>query len=394
MKTILFVSGFICDTYSSIEEMSIDLNNALRGEYNIIWLVPNIDFKYSRFKNKDNKNKLKEPLYVSKLKENNISFVYANLDKFNIIKNYFILKDVVEQYNVDAVLTQFGPERFHATLISKLLGVQTIWYEHWPSLLHNLVWVKRLFYQLFVDKFLTVSHYIKSTLPKNKPIYIIHNAITPANTGIYNKDEYRRKLGLEHYQAVILMVAAFRDDKRHDLAFEIVKKIKKAVGSKVVFVFAGQGKHYDYYKKYIKEQELEDLVKMPGHVLNIPDYLKAADINILTSLEEAFGFCLLEAMNYKLPSVCFNSGGIKEVLTNEVDGLLAEQGNCSDFAEKLIYLLNNPKKQLEFGQNGFDKLHTKFHMSSWQKNVKVVFNNLMGDAQDYGQAKTNNYYGS
>ncbi len=394
MKTILFVPGFICDTYSSIEEMSIDLNNIMRNDYNIIWLVPNIDYKYSRFKNKENKKKLKEPLYVTKLKENNISFIYANLDKFNFIKNYFILKDVVEQYQVDAVLTQFGPERFHATLISKLLGVQTIWYEHWPSLLHNLVWVKRLFYQLFVDKFLTVSYYIKSTLPNNKPVYIVHNAITPVDTGIYNKDEFRVKLGLDKYQAIILMVAAFRDDKRYDLAFEIVKKVKQAASFKVVFVFAGQGTHYEYYKKYIKEQSLEDVVKMPGHVLNIPEYFKAADINILTSLEEAFGFCLLEAMNYKLPSVCFNSGGIREVITNDVDGLLAEHGNCSDFAEKLIYLLNNPKKQVELGQNGYEKLHSKFHMSGWQKNVKVVFDNLMGENQGYGETKTNNYYGA
>ncbi len=394
MKTILFVSGFVCDTYSSIEEMSIDLNNTLRDEYNIIWLVPNIDYKYCRFKNKENGKKLKDPLYVSKLKENNISFVYAGLDKFNIIKNYFVLKDVVKQYQADAVLTQFGPERFHATLISKLLGVKTIWYEHWPSLLHNSVWVKRLFYQLFVDKFLTVSNYIKSTLPSNKPVYIVHNAITPVNTGIYTKDEFRRKLGLEQYQAMILMVAAFRDDKRHDLAFEIVKKVKQVAGSKVIFVFAGHGKHYEYYKHYTKEQGLEDVVNMPGHVLNIPDYLKAADINILTSLEEAFGFCLLEAMNYKLPSVCFNSGGIREVLTNEVDGLLAEQGNCSDFAEKLFYLLNNPKRQAELGEKGYEKLHNKFHMSNWQKNVKVVFNNLMGEARDHGQSKTNHYHGA
>ncbi len=41
----------------------------------------------------------------------------------------------------------------------------------------------------------------------------------------------------------------------------------------------------------------------PGYTTRVSDYLKIADMTILTSLEEGLPCSFLESMNYKLPLV-------------------------------------------------------------------------------------------
>lgn len=55
-----------------------------------------------------------------------------------------------------------------------------------------------------------------------------------------------------------------------------------------------------------------------------------------------------------------NAGGIPEVIVHNETGLLAEVGNPIDFADRVEYLMSNPKLQKEFTENGYQYLVDNF----------------------------------
>jgi len=380
MQTILFVSGFFCDTYSSIEDMSVELSKELSSDYRVIWLVPSIDNPNNCFKDICNREKLPEPLYVSELRKNNIDFVVGNISKFNIFANILLFRNIFKKYNIDAVYTQFGFERFYSALIGKMFRKKVIWQEHWFSLGTGFkhIHIKKLFHKLLVDDFIAVSNHIGSTI-NSKKVHVVQNAkvikdvhITP---GL--KAEYKAALGLDRFKTVVIMIAAFRQMKRYDFAFDIVNKIREK-SKETGFVFLGDGEEFEYYKELAKQMNITDSIVLAGHTLEIDKYLTASDIFMLTSLYgEGLPLCLLEAMNFKLPIVTFDMPWVHEVIVDNWNGCLIEPENTGKFADVLYELANSPQKRESLGDNSYNQLINNFSIPIWRKKMKQVFDNIL-----------------
>ena len=384
VKNILFIPGFLCDTWSTIEQYTIDLTKELSNEYNIIWLAPSIKNSDNAFKNISNKDKLQEPVYVTEAKKHNIKVITADLSKFNLFKNLFILWQIFNNYKIDATLMQFGFERYVGTISTKLLGKKVIYTEYSNPLKLKYPLIRSFIYKLFVDHFIAVSHLSTETLPKSKTIDVVHNAIEVLDENIIDeerskKTSYREKLNLDKFNYVILMIAAFRHTKRHDLAIKIAEKVINNSKENIGFVFLGNEELYDKYKKQVEEQGLSSKIIMPGHVKNVNEYLAASDISILTSDFEGLAVCLLESMHYKLATFSFNNSSAKELITNEKDGYLIEPENIDEYAEKLLFLINNPREIERLGQNAYQKIKNNFSMEIWRKNMKKVFDEIFAE---------------
>lgn len=379
-KTLLFVPGFVCDTYTSIEHMSTLLSKHLEKEFNIVWIVPTIKCNINRFKNSENKYKLTEPLYVSHLRKKGIKTINADFSKFNLVNNFILFRKIFHDVRPYCVFTQYGIERFHTAFFAKLFGKQVIWYEHWNSLGTKFILPKKVFYQLFIDEFITVSDFIAGTLPRNKRINIIPNAREIKKYQETDKNKIKKKLQLEKFDLVILMIAAFRPDKRHDIAIDIADKVLAHISNlNIGFVFVGSGETYDNCKKKIEKKGLGKSIKMPGHVNNVDEYLLASDIHYLTSVNEAFGMCHLEAMNYRLPVLAFESITTKPIIKNGVNGYLITFPDSKEFADRIIELVQSKEHTKKLGDGGYEILSNNFNMKTWTTNMSTVFHRIINN---------------
>jgi glycosyltransferase involved in cell wall biosynthesis len=61
----------------------------------------------------------------------------------------------------------------------------------------------------------------------------------------------------------------------------------------------------------------------------------------------------MEAMALGCPLVAARVGGIPEIVRDDVNGLLHQPGDSADLGRKLVYLLNNPARATELGQQAF-----------------------------------------
>ncbi len=372
MKKILLVSGFVTDTFTEIEKSLIDLTlyTNSTGKKEIIWLVPNKENKYNSYKNKEVYDSLKEPIYVTKLKENNIKILEYNVSKYNIIKNYFNLKRIIKDNKIESIYTHFGYERFHVALAGKLSGAKVIWNEHWFSLNTKFTKVKKLFYKNFVDEFICVSKCIYDSIDTNNK-HLIYNAVNIKESNKINieqREQLCKKLNLDPNKKNVIMVAAYRKEKRHDLAVEVIKNINK-VRNDIQFIMLGEGPHKEEFIKQINELNLDDSVKILGHVTNVDEYYKISDLSMLTSIDEPFGYVVIEAMLNNIPVIAFNSGGPSEIITNNKDGYLIEQCDVEDFSKKIIELFNNNELLDQFSINAREKVIDKFNREKWLKDI-------------------------
>ena len=69
------------------------------------------------------------------------------------------------------------------------------------------------------------------------------------------------------------------------------------------------------------------------------------------SRSEGFGLTAIEAMAQGRTVIASATGGLNEIVHNDVDGILFENGSSEDLAEKTIKLLNDPEKMESLSNN-------------------------------------------
>jgi glycosyltransferase involved in cell wall biosynthesis len=73
----------------------------------------------------------------------------------------------------------------------------------------------------------------------------------------------------------------------------------------------------------------------------IPAYMADADLFVLCSRAEAFGIVILEAGAAGLPVVATNVGGVPEIITHGVNGILVEPDDAGALADAMAKVLQN-----------------------------------------------------
>lgn len=389
-KTILFVPGFAVDTYSEIEASYIDLCAAPDPEIQFVWLVSEISAEGNQFVNPANRGKLSEPVWVSELRRRQIPYVSANIRTLNVYRNLRTFAKIFREYRIDAVYTHFGIERYWATFFGKLLGKKTIWNEHWHSLDRPGGGLKRMFYRIFVDEFIAVSRFIARTLPRTNRVHTVLNAIRSMEGEEHDVEPsaVRARYGIEvRCKTLVLMVAAFRAEKRHFIALEVCQRVLQE-RSHVAFLFLGEGPlRYSFLTK-VKELALQDRIFAPGYSRDVELAYAAADICMLTSLNEPFGYCVLEAMKHGLPIVVFDSGGPAEIVRNEETGVLIPEGDVSTFAEALVRLVDDSERRRRIGRAAARSIESDFNRSVWITRLQGVIRQIVSEETDRQMARS------
>lgn len=109
------------------------------------------------------------------------------------------------------------------------------------------------------------------------------------------------------------------------------------------FILVGSGKDELMLKRACKDL---DNVYFAGQVENVGDYLDAFDIFIFPSRHEGLGSTLLDAMDFGLPIIARNIGGIKDIIENNLNGYMLDTKNLSEIMPKLE-ILSLDKELLE-----------------------------------------------
>jgi glycosyltransferase involved in cell wall biosynthesis len=76
--------------------------------------------------------------------------------------------------------------------------------------------------------------------------------------------------------------------------------------------------------------------------------------------EEPFSMVVLEAMAMGKPVVVYASGGLKEIIVNDVTGVLIPKGDINKLIHYVLILLENSDIAIQMGENGKRRVKEKF----------------------------------
>lgn len=143
--------------------------------------------------------------------------------------------------------------------------------------------------------------------------------------------------------------------------------------------------HLDIYgdgdekKKLMSQQEhlhLNTSISIHGFIYNINEELQKSDFFVLSSRNEGFGLVLIEAMANGIPCVAFNCHqGPSDIIKDRKDGLLVEDGNINDLADKICYMIENEDIRRNMGikaRENVKRYLPDYVMPMWIQ----LFNNL------------------
>ena len=214
----------------------------------------------------------------------------------------------------------------------------------WPALWASKIWKKPLIARsgyvfgeqaanlaldgrkVFLRKFLECWVYRGANIvivPTNElKKWLIKNYFIPSKKIIVIPNYVDTELFIPSYNYMwknkIIMVGRFDPVKRQELV------IKALAGSDIELILIGRGILKESLKRIAKENKvrLNIIENVPNP--NLPKYLNEADIFIISSKLEGHPKALIEAMSCGLPCIGTNSPGIKNVITDGVNGLLVE----------------------------------------------------------------------
>jgi glycosyltransferase involved in cell wall biosynthesis len=168
----------------------------------------------------------------------------------------------------------------------------------------------------------------------------------------------------------ILIVARFDLHKGGDLALEAFRLVALR-NSDIELVFVGpdrgipiKGKSINfnqYIQQFIPEETVRARIRFLGSCNHhqISDLRKNSLVTLVCSRYENFPLSLLEALSTGCPTIATSVGGMKEIVVNGFNGLLAEPSPES-IADKLLELIDDPIKMQRLSKNAVEDCKKRF----------------------------------
>lgn len=227
--------------------------------------------------------------------------------------------------------------------------------------------------RFIIDRVICVSGDLGATLKKllGSKVRIIHNGLE-----IDNQEPQNTKPSSNPRPYIVGTVG--RLEKVKGLTF-LLKSARGILDLKkdILLYIVGAGPLEKELKDEAKLLGISDKVRFLGFRPDGKSIIACMDIFVLSSLHEGIPYVLLEAMSLSKPVVCTEVGGIKEVIENQVDGLLVPPENPQALSHGILELLGDPGYAAELGRNARRKIETCFSSVAMAEKTKALYSQLL-----------------
>ena len=162
----------------------------------------------------------------------------------------------------------------------------------------------------------------------------------------------REELGLTPQDTLLLCVAEYTPNKRHQDQLEALKQLNR---SDIHLAFAGDGGIRAQVEQLVTKLGLEKNVHFLGFRSDIPALVRASNATLLTSQREGLPRSIMEALCLATPVIGTKTRGIQDLLADHC-GLLVDVGDVAGLARGMAWIADHPHEAAQMGQNGQAKM--------------------------------------
>ena len=263
----------------------------------------------------------------------------------------------------------------HLVFAARFINLNSIIYQ-----VNNIAFpttnsLRRLYDKLlnrYVKYFITASTKAKDALVENRN-FNPKKIVQIPNTILLEKLTAKREDILKIYKwkddTFLLVQVAFLTNRKGQLYLlkainEIRKQTITGLSEKIKLILVGNGEDKSILRRYVTENNLDDIIIFAGYQPDSVNYINACDAFVLPSIaNEDMPLSLLTAMSLGKPIVTTNFAGIAEAIINNKNGLLLDpKTEClsNNLSTSIIELYKNPALRLELGKNACSTFNNKY----------------------------------
>lgn len=222
------------------------------------------------------------------------------------------------------------------------------------------------YYLKNVRKIFAVSYALKEALEQNgiKSVEVLYNGIDVEEWQISESkiQKFKQKYNLAD-KKVVLFGGRLGEEKGGRQAVLAMEEVVRKMPDTILLVIGGKNEYAQAILRIAQEKGISRNLVFTDWIVD--DELKAAyyvsDVILVPSVYlDPLPRVNLEAMACKKPVVTTCFGGSGEIVRDGISGYIINPYNTRLFSEKVVYLLTNPNKSREMGENGYRIAQEKF----------------------------------
>ena len=223
------------------------------------------------------------------------------------------------------------------------------------------------------------DHYSKIVkVRKNNPIKVIHNGSDFNFIATKSVSKIRQELGIKLTDIMIIMVARLDPWKDFKTLLEAVKIVINNY-KKVRFFVIGEGKLKLTIEQKIIQMGLNDHIMLIGEKSDIYSYINFCDISVLSTHGEGCSNTIIESMAFGKPMIATAVGGNPELMgKGKQFGILVPPKEPREFAEAILYLIEDEKKRKEMGMAAKKRIKELCSIKKYISSYEDLFIKVIG----------------
>ena len=184
--------------------------------------------------------------------------------------------------------------------------------------------------------------------------------------------ELRRDFSMPSDASLLGVVARLEPEKGHRFLLEAMPAILRGAPDTWLTI-VGEGSSLGALREQAAALGVDERVVFTGRREDVSALTADLTVAVLPSLREAQGISILEAMARRVPVVASAVGGIPEVITSGVDGLLVPPRDPEALAEAILRLLRDEVLRRRIGETGFATVRDRFSIDAQVRRIEAVY---------------------
>lgn len=310
---------------------------------------------------------------LEKLKQTKIPFATVDVNNLSFLNpfKYLTIKRLLTSHGVTSIVLNLSRDVKLAGVAASLSGIKRIIYRRGSAIPIKNTFLNRIYFGKILTDVLANSEATKRTINQNNEKLFPNEKITVIYNGVdvSTINEKLRQLPKANTNVFnILTLGRLEYQKNQTFLIKVAKKLN-ARGIKFNLLIGGEGSLREKITYEIKENKLDHLVTLCGFIDDPVQFIAKADVFLLPSLWEGFGYVLAEAALCKKPIIAFALSSNSELVLNGKSGFLVGENDLDSFCEKIAFLAQNPEKRYAMGINGAEHVAKNFNKTLQQEKL-------------------------
>ena len=227
------------------------------------------------------------------------------------------------------------------------------------------------------------SEATKNEVIKRFPEYKNKIRVIPmgVDTKLFSPRNVKSEFKQYSHQKIILFVGRLNEQKGIEYLIKAISLVNKQIKNAKLLII-GYGEYKNEMGKLADSLNLSN-VEFLGSIPHrkLIDYYNLADVFVLPAVTskigtEGQGLVLLEAMACGTAVIGTDTGGIKFIVKNNENGLLARERDENDLAENIVKVLSNNKLKQKLSKNGIKFVKDNYSWDIIVKTFDRLYNEL------------------